>query len=383
MDAFFASIEQRDNPELRGKPVLVGGTGPRGVVCAASYEARPFGCRSAQPMSVALRNCPHAVVVRPDGRKYREASKIVFDVLHSFTPMVEPLSIDEAFLDVTGSQRRFGPAEHIARDIRAQVRQHTNLTCSIGVAPNKFLAKLSSEINKPDGLTVVPADDIEAWLAPHPIRAMWGVGPAAERRLHDLGVRTFGDVQRLPVDVLDRALGAWGRRLHDLSFGRDARTVTPDHQLKSISQERTFAHDLDDAEQVLIWLLQQTEQVAGRLRRHDMLARTVTVKIRYGAFETITRNQTPSQPTDRTDELWSAAQSLFIAWAAESFRPVRLIGMGVIVADTAAQQLSLFDQETAQRRQRLDALTDSIRDRFGEAAIVRGRVLSSEKRRTT
>ena len=357
------------------------GPGRAGVVCAASYEARPFGCRSAQPMSVALRNCPHAVVVKPNGSKYREASKAAFEVLHSFTPIVEPLSIDEAFLDVTGSQRRFGPAEQIARDIRAQILERTRLTCSIGVAPNKFLAKLSSEMNKPDGLTVVPDMNIPQWLALQPIRTMWGVGPSAERRLRDLGVQTFGDVQQIPIAVLEQSLGKWGRRLHHLSFGRDQRDVTPDHCRKSISQERTFGHDLDDPQQILTWLLQQTEQVAARLRRNNMHARTVTIKIRYGNFETVTRNRALPQPTSRTDVLWNAAEVLFQSWAKRAFRPVRLIGMCAIVADTPATQLSLFEESGVDRGPKLDALADAIRNKFGDAAIVRGRILSSEHRR--
>ncbi len=382
MDAFFASVEQRDNPELRGKPVLVGGSGPRGVVCAASYEARPFGCRSAQPMSVALRNCPHAIVVKPNGSKYRDASKIAFDVLQSFTPIVEPLSIDEAFLDVTGSQRRFGPAEQIAKDIRSMIRERTQLTCSIGVAPNKFLAKLSSEMNKPDGLTIVPIDRIPQWLAPQPIRTMWGVGPAAEKRLRDLGVQTFGDVQQIPLVVLENALGTWGMRLYHLSFGRDTRDVMPDHSRRTVSQERTFSHDLDDPEQVLIWLMQQTEQVAARLRRSDLHAKTVTIKIRFGNFETVTRSRSLGQPTNRTDALLAAAKSMFEMWTEKSFRPVRLIGMGAIVADTPAQQLSLFEHSENDRGPKIDALTDTIRSKFGDSAIVRGRILSSEHRRS-
>jgi len=334
MDAFFASVEQRDNPVLRGRPVLVGGTGPRGVVCAASYEARPFGCRSAQPMAIALRNCPHAIVVKPNGAAYREASNTVFDILHSFTPQVQPLSIDEAFLDVTGSQRRFGDAVEIATNIRQQIHQRTQLTGSIGVAPNKFLAKLASEMDKPDGLTIVPENDIPQWLAPRPIGDMWGVGPAAERKLQAMGVRTFGDVQRMDVRHIESLLGSWGRSVHELAHGRDEREVHPDRSAKSISQERTFGMDVPDPDELLRWLLQQTEQVSGRLRRHELRAKAVTVKIRYGDFKTITRSKTLPGATDRSDELWNAScsqngpMSTFIpsgssAWARQLPAPTR------------------------------------------------------------
>lgn len=376
MDAFFASVEQRDNPELRGKPVLVGGTGPRGVVCAASYEARPFGCHSAQPMSVARRNCPHAVVVKPNGKAYREASGIVFDILHSFTPLVQPLSIDEAFLDVTGSQRRFGDAVQIARAIKQSIRERTRLTGSIGVAPNKFLAKLASEMDKPDGLTVVPDKGIAEWLAPRPIGDMWGVGPAAERKLRSVGVRTFGDVQRMDARHLESLLGSWGRSIHELAHGRDDRPVHPDRRAKSISQERTFAVDVPDPDELLRWLLQQTEQVSARLRRHELRAKAVMVKIRYGDFRTITRTKTLPEPTDRTDALWGAARGLFTQWSRRDFQPVRLIGMGAAVSDAdAADQLSLFGGEDDQRQRRLDQTTDSIRGRFGDDAIQRARLL--------
>jgi len=380
MDAFFASVEQRDNPVLRGRPVLVGGTGPRGVVCAASYEARPFGCRSAQPMAIALRNCPHAIVVKPNGAAYREASNTVFDILHSFTPQVQPLSIDEAFLDVTGSQRRFGDAVEIATNIRQQIHQRTQLTGSIGVAPNKFLAKLASEMDKPDGLTIVPENDIPQWLAPRPIGDMWGVGPAAERKLQAMGVRTFGDVQRMDVRHIESLLGSWGRSVHELAHGRDEREVHPDRSAKSISQERTFGMDVPDPDELLRWLLQQTEQVSGRLRRHELRAKAVTVKIRYGDFKTITRSKTLPGATDRSDELWNAARELFTKWSNVDFHPVRLIGMGATVAGAdATEQMPLFGSEDDQRQRRLDQTTDSIRSRFGDDAIRRARLITSSE----
>jgi len=373
MDAFFASIEQLDEPALRGKPVLVGGDGPRGVVAAASYEARVFGCHSAQPMGIAKRSCPEAIVVAPRGRRYREVADQVFEILESYTPLVEPLSIDEAFLDVTGSTALSGPPRQIARSIKTRILREIGLTASVGVASNKFLAKLASDMNKPDGLTVIDPDRIEQTLAGLPISRMWGVGPATERKLGDLGITTFGDLQRYPPDVLETLLGSHARRMAALSRGEDDREVVPDHRARSISQEQTFAVDLEDVQTVRDVLLGQVEQVGNRLRRHGFHAGTVTVKIRYGDFETITRSQSFAEPTDRSDRLWAAGRRLFNRWAISSFRPVRLIGFGANHLSTQGEQLSLFTADGDERRRRLDRVTDSIQQRFGRAAIHRGK----------
>ncbi|MHC4991186.1 MAG: DNA polymerase IV, partial [Planctomycetota bacterium] len=265
MDAFFASIEQRDDPALRGKPVLVGGEGRRGVVAAASYEARAFGCHSAQPMAVAKRSCPQAVVVSPHGRRYREASQRVFQILESFTPLVEPLSIDEAFLDVTGCRRLHGTPRQIAETIKRRIREELGVTASVGLAPNKFLAKLASDMDKPDGLTVIAPDEIEQTLEELPISRMWGVGPATERKMRDLGVETFGDLQRYPAQALESCFGVHARRMSALARGLDHRDVVPDHKAKSISQEQTFADDLEEPDGVREILLGQVEQVGWRL----------------------------------------------------------------------------------------------------------------------
>ncbi|MHC5007532.1 MAG: DNA polymerase IV [Planctomycetota bacterium] len=371
MDAFFASIEQLDDPELRGRPVLVGGEGRRGVVAAASYEARAFGCHSAQPMAVAKRNCPQAVVVPPHGRRYREVSQRVFEILESFTPLVEPLSIDEAFLDVMGSRRLHGTPRQIAETIKRRVRDELGVTASVGVAPNKFLAKLASDMDKPDGLTVIEPDRIEQTLQDLPISRMWGVGPATERRLRDLGVETFGDLRRYPAEALESCLGVHARRMTELARGFDHREVVPDHRAKSISQEQTFAFDLSEPEAVRDILLGQVEQVGGRLRRHGYRAGTVTIKVRYGEFETITRSRSFGEATDRTDRLWQADGALFDEWA-RAFRPVRLIGFGASHLTTAGEQLQLFTAQTDQRRRALDQATDSIQAKFGKAAIRRG-----------
>ncbi len=372
MDAFFASVEQRDHPELRGKPLLVGGDGPRGVVAAASYEAREYGCHSAQPMAVAKRACPNAVIVPPRGGRYHDVSTAVFELLERFTPIVEPLSIDEAFLDVTGSQRLFGSPREIAASIRACIRAELNLTASVGVAPNKFLAKLASDLHKPDGLTVIEPGEIEATLGSLPIGRMWGVGPATEKRLTDLGITTFGDLHSYPLDVLESILGTWAGRMAALARGEDHRTVTPDSRAKSISHEQTFGQDLQSPEAVVDVMRGQAESVARRLRRHAFRAGTVTVKVRYGDFETITRSASFDEPTDRTDVLWRQGRALFDAWAHGGWRPVRLIGFGTSNLSRGTEQLNLFTDDDDQRRRALDEATDSIKQRFGSGAIHRG-----------
>ncbi len=372
MDAFFAAIEQLDQPELRGKAILVGYDGPRGVVTTASYEARPYGCHSAQPMSVARRLCPHAIVVPVRGQRYREVSRQVFDILHSVTPDVEPLSIDEAFLDVSGCERLMGDAVTIARHIRQRIRDEVQLTASVGVAPNKFLAKLASDMDKPDGLTVIRAEDVDRVLPPLPVTKIWGLGPAAAARMADLGVRTIGDLRAMPIERLTRHFGSAGEHYHRLAHGIDNRRVTPDQQAKSIGEENTFAYDVPQREHVRSVLLEHVEQVARRLRRHGLAARRVTVKIRFGDFQTVTRSQTLTQPTHVTAELWQAAATLFDRWADQAFQPVRLIGMTAGELTPAQGQLGLFNDADRDRQQRLDAATDEIARRFGKQGIRRG-----------
>jgi DNA polymerase-4 len=374
MDAFFAAVEQLDRPELRGKPVLVGGDPHgRGVVSTASYEARAFGCHSAIPMAQAVRLCPQAVVVHPRMERYAEVSRQVFEVLERFTPLVEPLSIDEAFLDVTGSERLFGPAEQLARELKRRIHAETKLTASVGLAPNKFLAKLASDLQKPDGLVIVPPDGVQEFLDPLPIERLWGVGQATLRRFEALHVRTFGDARRLTEAELHRHFGEAGGHFYHLVRGEDERPVVPDREAKSISHEETFAADVTDPEYLRGVLLGQTEHVARRLRRHDLLARTVFVKIRRHDFRTITRRTTLQTPTDQTAQLWRAAAELFERWTQAGVRPVRLIGMGVAQLSTQeGQQLGLFDQDADDRRRSLDRTIDKIRERFGRDAIGRG-----------
>ncbi len=374
MDAFFAAVEQRDNPELRGRPVLVGGDpNSRGVVSAASYEARKFGCHSALPMSRALRLCPQAAIVHPRMGRYAEVSQQVFAIFERFTPLVEPLSIDEAFLDVTGCQRLFGTGVEIARQLKLRVREETQLGASVGVAPNKFLAKIASDLRKPDGLVVVPPDAIQEFLDPLPLKRLWGAGAVTLKRFEELGVHTFGDARRLHADQLRGEFGSAGTVFHSLLRGLDERPIVTDREAKSISHEYTFAVDIDDMEHVRAVLLGLLEQVAARLRRQARLARNVTVKIRTGDFNTITRGTMLDTPTDRTDEFWHAAVGLFDAWAAAPLGPVRLIGVGVSHLGTeSSRQLSLFEQPDDKRQRALDRAADEIRARFGSAAIRRG-----------
>lgn len=372
MDAFFASVEQLDRPELRGKPVLVGGTGPRGVISAASYEARVYGCRSAQPTAVARRLCPHAIVVRGDYRRYREISQQVFSLFHELTPLVQPLSIDEAFLDVTGSIALLGDPIHIATNLRRRIHQTTGVTASVGVAPNKFLAKLASDLNKPDGMTVIRPQDIEPVLGPLPVSRIFGVGPVAERRLLAIGIRTFTDLRKIDVEVLARRVGQEeADRYKRLAWGLDDRPVVPDREAKSIGQEETFGHDLTDADAVRTVLLAHAEEVGRRVRRHGQYARAVVVKIRFGDFQTITRRTTLAKPTDATRELWQAARSLFDAWAVKSFQPVRLIGMSATDFAAPDGQLDLFAAAAQEKQRRLDAALDRIKDKFGDKGVRR------------
>jgi DNA polymerase IV len=380
MDEFFAAVEKLDRPELRGKCLLVGGDPKaRGVVSTASYEARAFGCGSAMPMSIALRRCPHAIVLPVRGERYRELSDRVFTILEEFTPIVEPLSIDEAFLDVTGCERLFGPADQMAREVKDRVLRQTGLTASVGLAPNKFLAKLASDLDKPDGLTVITEADLQSVLDPLPIRKLWGIGPAAERRLQRLNVHTVGQLRNASADLIRRELGEMGEHIQELARGEDERPVTPDTKARSISQETTFAEDLAGHDALKAVLLNQVEQVARRLRRSGFRARTMTLKLRYGDFTTVTRSATSPEPTDVTELLWREAAKAFDAWWAASRRPLRLLGFAVTqLVSKQGGQLSLFADEGQGKRRRLDEAMDRIEDRFGAQAISRA---ASQKRR--
>jgi len=370
MDAFFASVELRRRPELRGLPVIVGGTGSRGVVTSATYQARAFGVHSAMPMIRARRLCPQAVVVRPDMAAYLEASAGVMEVFRSVTPLVEPLSLDEAFLDVRGARRRIGPPTEVAQWIRARIADEQGITCSVGVAPSKFVAKLASTRSKPDGLLVVPAGEVIAFLHPLPVAALWGVGERTEESLVRLGLRTVGDIAHTPLATLRRALGdASGTALHHLSWGRDERRVEPYEPDKSIGAEETFPRDVDDPDVVRRELLRLSERTAARLRATGQLARTVSIKVRFADFTTITRSRTVPVPTDVGREVYDTARQLFEALGLQRAR-LRLVGVraeGLVVASVQPRQLLLGARDAGWRE--AEQAADRAARRFGAGAV--------------
>ena len=369
MDAFFAAVEQREDPSLRGKALLIGHDGPRGVVATASYEARVYGCHSAQPMAVAKRMCPHALVLPVRMRLYRQASDRVFDILGEFSPVVEPLSIDEAFIDLTGTERLLGEPEAVARRIKDRIRSELKLTASVGLAPNKFLAKLASDMNKPDGPTVIRAEDVDRILPPLPVTKIWGVGKATAERMRTYGIRTIGDLRQKPEAWLRQFFGSEADRYWRLSRGLDERPVVTDENAKSIGHEQTFETDVADPEEIRRVMLDQVEQVAARLRRHGMLARGVSLKIRFGDFQTVSRSTTLPRPTDATADLWEAARGVFDHWP---FQPVRLIGFTAERLTRGPGQMDLFVDREHERQKKLDAVSDQINRRFGKRSIRRG-----------
>lgn len=400
MDEFFAAVEKLDNPDLRGKPLLIGGEAKaRGVVATASYEARAYGCHSAMAMAKAVRLCPRAIVIHPRHERYEELSRQVFDILHQFTPLVEGLSIDEAFLDVTGTERLHkqigtdpicsGLREEInrvrpyllgwARDIgvrvKARIKEKTALTASVGVSFNKFLAKLASDLEKPDGLVVIEPARVHDVLDPLPVTKIWGVGPAAAKQLEKLNIRTIGQLRRADPPLLARALGAAAAEHYlNLASGRDERPVETGGAAKSIGQEETFAVDIDRLDKLRAVLLGQVQQVARRLREQHLRARTITLKIRHGDFTTLTRSRTLDEPTHSTDELWKAASGALEEWAATQFRPLRLLGMHASnLGPESGGQLGLFPSAAKEKRGNLDKTVDDIARRFGPRAINRGR----------
>jgi DNA polymerase-4 len=374
MDAFYASVEQRDRPELRGRPVVVGADPRgRGVVSAASYEARRFGIHSAMPIGRAYRLCPTAAFLPVDMDKYARESGRIMAILADFTPLVEPLSLDEAFLDVTGSRALHGTGVEIARRIKARIRDEVGLTASAGVAANKFVAKIASDLEKPDGLVEVPAGQEAVFLRELPLRRLWGVGPSAERELAALGARTIGDLARLGRGRLEARLGGSGAHLFDLARGIDERPVVPWHDPKSIGAEETFGRDTRDVGRLRAALLGQADRVAAELRAAGLRGRTVTLKLRFADFHTLTRRGTGETPTADGGEIFRRA------WAAFSKiprpQPIRLIGLSVSSFTGASdpQQLPLLGPPD--RTDRLGQATDEVRTRFGPKSLVRGSLL--------
>lgn len=377
MDSFFVEVERLDAPELRGRPVAVGGRGKRGVIASASYEARSFGVRSAQPTSNAIRLCPQLVVVPPSHDKYREASVGVFTIFRSFTPKVEGLSLDEAFLDVRGLRRHYNSPLDVAGEIRSRLRQELGLPASVGIGAVKFIAKLASEAAKPDGVRHVPGDEQQSFLSSLPARAMWGVGPAAMAALSRLGVETIGDIASLPEAALVSAVGPTaGRHLHDLSRGVDPRPVVADNEAKSVSVEETYEEDLDSREVVETALLGQSQRLSGRLRRSGLIARTISLKIRFGDFETITRSRTLDEGTDEARRIFHTTRDLL--GSVEDLRPVRLSGIAAsgLSPDQAPRQMAM-DSDSAWSTVE-DAVAE-VRDRFGQSAVMPARLASDRQ----
>jgi DNA polymerase-4 len=372
MDAFYASVEQLDHPAWRGLPVVVGGLGRRGVVSTASYEARRYGVRSAQPTATARRLCPQATFVAPRMARYAEVSSQVFEILHRLTPEVESLSLDEAFLDVSASRSLFGSLHDMGRRVKAEVRSTTGLNCSVGLSHNKFLAKLATELGKPDGLYAIAPETMDAVLSDLPVGRLWTVGKVTEAHLQGAGVRTVADLRALDMTALSRLVGtAHAELLHDLARGIDARPVVPDRDEQSLGAETTFDLDLSSLSQAQTWLMRLTERVAARARRLDRLGRTVTVKLRVPPFETMTRQCSLAAPSHATAEIYAAAETLLRTWWRERRRPqLRLLGVSVSGFDAPAGQSDLFAQPRAGRA---DAVTDAINAKFGAHVIGRAR----------
>lgn len=396
LDAFYASVEQLADPVLRGRPVIVGGLGPRGVVAAASYEARRFGVHSAMPMSRARRACPDGVFLAPRFDAYQQASRVVMGIFLSVTPEVEPLALDEAFLDVAAARRRAGSPPEIARWIRARVREETGLTVSVGVASTKLLAKLASEQAKPDGLRVIDAGEELGFLHPLPVERVWGVGPATRSRLRGLGVRTVGDLAAMGEDALVTALGrARGRQLHALAHNRDDRAVEPDRLVRSVGHEETFPVDHRDRAVLVAEATRLADRTAARLRASGHRARTVQLKVRFGDFRTITRSRTLPDATDLAADIAATARALLDTVDASG--GIRLLGVSVrqLVASEAgrvearAQPLALdlgLDLEPThtetgdgERRGALEASIDRVRRRFGPDSVRPARLVGPER----
>jgi DNA polymerase-4 len=375
MDAFYASVEEQDRPELKGMPLIVGGTSGRGVVAAASYAVRRFGVRSAMPMREALRRCPHAVCVPPRMARYQEVSTRVFAIFHEFTPLVEGLSLDEAFLDVTASERLLGSAEFIGGEIRRRIRQHTGLTASVGIAPNKLLAKIASDLNKPDGMCRIGPDNVRDVMDALPVETLFGIGPRTLPAVHAAGIRSCGDLRLAHDEALWRAFGSHGKTMRDRAAGLDDRPVEPNREEKSISAEETYAVDLKGSARLNVELLRLADRAASRLRAQDLTAGRVSVKIRRGDFTTFSRQRALGSPTQDTAVVSAVASALLGSWlATQPNAAVRLLGVGVGDLGTL-QQPDLFAAGAAQGT-RLDAAIDGIRDRFGRNMLTRASLLT-------
>ncbi len=377
MDAFYAAAEVLDNPTLRGKPVIVGGGKERGVVSSASYEARQFGVHSAQPTATAMQLCPQGIFLPVRMQRYKEISRRIFGIFHRFSPLVEPLSLDEAFVDVTGSIRLFGPPEEIAAAIKQRVVTETGLTVSAGVAPSKFVAKIASDLQKPDGLTIVPQRKVRDFLDSLSIEKLWGVGKATRETLSHLGVKTIGDLRCVPSELLVRRLGKHGLHLHLLAQGVDEREVEPEREVKSIGHEETYSIDIRNVKIARKELLALATRVARRLRQHGFAGRTVTLKVKYNDFVQVTRSVTLPESIDDGREIFRCCCEL-LKKTEVGKKPVRLFGVALsqLSFGDGEKQLALFDEvESPLKRRRLNKALDTISERFGDEAIVPGTLL--------
>ena len=369
MDAFYASVAEKDDPSLRGKAVVVG-AGARGVVLSANYEARKFGIRAAMPVGRAQRMAPHAIFVPPNHHRYSEISRGIMEIFGSYTPLVEPISLDEAFLDVTGSRKLIGDGPEIAKRIRSDVYAQAGITCSVGIATTKFIAKLASQKCKPNGVLEVDPAKVMEFLHPLPVSAVWGVGPKTNEELLRLGLRTVGEIANTPRQTLIRALGeANGVHLYELAWGRDYRPVTPDEPDKSISAAETFSRDLEDQEEILRELLRLTEKASGRLRARQMAAQTISVKVRFADFKTISRSKTVTLPIDGMQECYEVAKKLYLALKLDRAR-IRLIGIGLenlVDSSGSPVQLELGERENGWRE--ATRAMDRAKARFGDSSV--------------
>jgi DNA polymerase-4 len=376
MDAFYASVAELDHPELRGKAVVVG-AGVRGVVLSANYEARKFGIRAAMPVGRAQRMAPHAIFVPPEHQRYSEISSRVMEIFATFTPKVEPISLDEAFLDVTGARKLLGTGREIAAKIREQVLEQEGITCSVGIAESKFIAKLASQHCKPNGLLEITPDRVLEFLHPLPVGAMWGVGPKTGEALQRLGLHTIGDIAQTPRSTLIRALGdAAGASLYELAWGRDFREVSDDEPDKSISAAETFSRDLDDPEAILREYLRLTEKASARLRDRGLFAKTISIKVRFADFTTINRSKTLALPIDSTQEIYEVVRTLYLALKIERAR-LRLVGVSLEnLQEGAHEQLALGAREKGWRE--ADTAIDQARARFGSSSVRPGRLIKGD-----
>ena len=380
IDAFYASVEQHDNPALQGLPVIVGGDpGRRGVVSAASYEARVYGVRSAMPSSQARRLCPQGVFLPVRMHRYREVSDQIFQILREYTPLVEPLSLDESFLDVTGSEKLFGTALRIAMEVKRRIQEATGLTASAGIAPNKFLAKIASDYKKPNGLVEIKPEEVQDFLRDLPISKLWGVGKSTEEVLKGMGILKVGQLAGFPAEKIERKLGKFGLELIALARGEDDRPVSPESEAKSISQEETFTPDLEHLEQMKKVLLDQAEQVGWELRKQKLKGSTVTVKVRYPDFTLATRSQTLSSPTDQGIEVYRTALKLLSRTEALQ-RKARLLGVGIshLIHRDAPEQYLLFDSGRKKAERSIQAM-DRVWEKFGPQAIKRATLVDKKR----